>query len=165
MEILQPCYNRHGLQNKNWILAGLRNIKTCHFCCSDCRSQWFRPCLNTYISFDCSIALLCIGIVARQNPPVILIDCVRTIWIVKDCETLRNRDCNGLPHDMVDCNGISTDYRPTIGSAIQNIALQSTKSGRNRNLGIIGKREDCGVFGDEILVIFSADTYERSPNH
>ena len=89
------------------------------------------------------------------NPPAILIDCTRTIWIVYDCETLRNCDCSGLPHDFVDCDGISTDYRPTIGSAIQKIASQSTKSGRNRNPGIKGKRADCGVLGGEKLVIFS----------
>ena len=59
------------------------------------------------------------------------------------------------PPDLVDCDGISTDYMPTIDSAIQKIASQSTKSGRNRNPGIKGKRADCGVLGGEKLVIFS----------
>ena len=97
--ILQSCYNRHGLQNKSWILAGLRNIKTCNFCCFDCASTTMVKTMSEHrfplrlqhcpaLHWYCS---------HRQNPPVILIDCVRTIWIVKDCETLRNRDCNGLP--------------------------------------------------------------------
>ena len=78
-----------------------------------------------------------------------------------DCETRRNHDCNGLAQDLVGCKGIAKDYRPTIDSTIQKIAMQSTKSGHNRNLGIIGKREDCGVFGDEILVIFSSAEVQK----
>ena len=157
MEILQSCYNRHGLQNKNWILAGLRNIKTSNFCCFDCAATTIVqtmsehrfplqlqhcPALHWYCSY-------------RHNPPVIIIDCVRTLWIVWDCKTLRNCDCGGLAQDLVDFNRISMDYRPTIDSAMQKIASQSTKSGRNHNWGIIWKRADCGVSGGEKLVIFS----------
>ena len=46
---------------------------------------------------------------------------------------------------------------PTIDSAIQKIASQSTKSGRNRNSGYIGKRDDCGISGGQKLVIFSME--------
>lgn len=145
-------------KNENWIATGLRNIKTSNFGCSDCTStsmvqtmsehtlsRWLQHCpaLHWYWGHG-------------HNPPVILIDCARTIWIVYDCENLRNRDYEELPPDLVDCDRISMGYMPTIGPAIQKIASQSTKSGRNRNSGYIGKREDCGVFGDEILVIFSS---------
>ena len=157
MEILQSCYNRHGLRNKNWILAGLRNIKTCNFCCFDCASTTIGQTMSEHrfplqLQYCPALHWYCSH---RHNPPVIVIDCVRTLWIVQDCETLRNRDCGGLPHNLVDCHVISPDQMPTIDSAIQKIASQSTKSGRNRNSGYIGKREDCGVFGDAILVIFS----------
>ena len=64
------------------------------------------------------------------------------------------------PPDLVDCDGISTDYMPTIDSAIQKIASQSTKSGRNRNSGYIGKRDDCGISGGQKLVIFSSNKSE-----
>ena len=48
---------------------------------------------------------------------------------------------------------------PTIDSAIQKIASQSTKSGRNRNSGYIGKRDDCGISGGQKLVIFSTPKF------
>ena len=90
------------------IATGLRNIKTSNLGCFDCAltslvqtmsehtlSFWLQHCpaLHWYCSH-------------RHNPPVILSDCARTIWIVYDYETLRNRDCGGLPHDLVDCDVI-----------------------------------------------------------
>ena len=144
-------------KNKNWIAAGLQNIETLNFVCFDCPSTSMVQSMYEHTLFlrlqHCPGRHWCCS--HGPNPPAILIDCTRTIRIVNDCKNLRNHDCDGLAQDFVDCNRIVTDYRPTIGSAIQKIASQSTKSGRNRNSGYIGKRDDCGISGGQKLVIFS----------
>ena len=126
-------------KNRNWIAAGLQNIETLNFVCFDCPSTLMVQSMYEHTLFlrlqHCPGRHWCCS--HGPNPPAILIDCTRTIRIVNDCKNLRNHDCDGLAQDFVDCNRIVTDYRPTIGSAIQKIASQSTKSGRNHNWGII----------------------------
>ena len=121
-------------KNENWIATGLRNIKTSNFGCSDCTStsmvqtmsdhtlsRWLQHCpaLHWYWGHG-------------HNPPVILIDCARTIWIAYDCENLRNRDCEELPPRFGglrwDFNGLHAHNRlsnPKNRIAIHQIRSQS----------------------------------------
>ena len=55
-------------RNKNWIVSGLRNMKTSIFAVLIVhRPLLFKPCLNTDFPFNCNIALLCIGIAATDT--------------------------------------------------------------------------------------------------
>ena len=136
-------------KNENWIAAGLQNIETLNFVCFDCPSTSMVQSMYEHTLFlrlqHCPGRHWCCS--HGPNPPAILIDCTRTIRIVNDCKNLRNHDCDGLAQDFVDCNRIVTDYRPTIGSAIQKIASQSTNPVAIEILGLCESGTIAGFLG------------------